>query len=93
MHSALRAILRLAPIALVGCTEPAPKAVAGSMKFRVGATAPVTPAPPGSPAPGPSLAVVAGDEFIVSPRQAKITFTSVNFKDAAGVSLALASRN
>lgn len=89
MHSALRAVLRLAPIALVGgCTEPAAKTVAGSMKFRVGATAPITPVPAASPSSGPALAVVAGDEFIVSPRQAKVTFKSVNFKDAAGVSLA-----
>lgn len=89
MHTALRAIVLLVPIAFVaGCTEPTAKTVAGSMKFRVGATAPVTPAPAGSATSGPALAVAAGDEYIVSPRQAKITFTSVNFKDASGVSLA-----
>jgi len=69
----------------VGCSEPNAK-VSGSMHFVVGGTpGSVVPAPPSSPSGGrPFAALVAGTEYIVSPRKAKITFTSVQFTTATG---------
>ncbi len=55
--------------------------VAGSMHFVLGGTAPI----PSSVArrTGPS-ALTPGDEYVVSPRKAKITFASVAFRKADG---------
>lgn len=84
--------LMLFTLAAIGCTEPKGSArVAGSMKFILGGTSgtPV-PAPPNGEAAAPraSFALTAGTEYIVSPRKAKLTFTSVAFKDATGATLA-----
>jgi hypothetical protein len=84
MRTMTRAML-LALLAGAGCTEPDAKRVQGSMKFVVGGTAPVAPVP--ASGGRSTTAVTADEEYIVSPRQAKITFTSVNFKDATGSSL------
>ena len=84
----LRMIAALAlPACLVlSCSEPHAK-VAGSMHFILGGTpATVVPAPALSPSGGKGAlaALVAGVEYIVSPRKAKITFTSVQFTTATG---------
>jgi hypothetical protein len=77
-------MLALSVAIVAGCTEPG-KTVAGSVKFVQGGTNPASPAPPMNA--GATMAIAAGEDYIVSPRRAKVTFTSVNFKDASGASL------
>lgn len=73
--------LILSACVLAACTEPHVK-VTGSMRFMLGGTSgtvlPV--AGLGPQGGGKALAaLLAGDEYIVSPRKAKVTFTSVVF--------------
>jgi hypothetical protein len=79
----------LTACALSACTEPK-KSVPGSMRFVLGGTsgAVVPSAGLSRQAALRSLApLIAGDEYIVSPRKAKITFTSVVFVSADGLDL------
>ena len=82
--AARRIPLALCAAMAIGCTEPGTRSVAGSMKFVQGGTNPASPAPA---LVGVAASIAANEEYIVSPRRAKINFTSVNFKDAAGTSL------
>lgn len=66
---------------LAGCKAGEPRArVSGKMRFVLGGTSGVATALRESARPTAPL--VAGDEYIVSPRKAKITFTSVVFRGA-----------
>src|SRR4051812_14323847 len=81
---ASRAML-LALLALSACSKDAPRPrVAGTMRFRLGANNSAS-APINASIQPASL--VAQSEYLVSPRKAKITFTSVVFRDAAGATL------
>lgn len=67
-------------IALVGCGDDGMTGVAGSMRFVLGGTAQIQPvARRARPTP-----LAAGDQYIVSPRKAKIRFASVAFRQADG---------
>jgi hypothetical protein len=80
----LVAALTLPACLLSSCSEPHAK-VAGSMRFILGGTS--GSAAPGAIRAGTNRAVAAllpGTEYIVSPRKAKITFTSVNFTTVTG---------
>src|SRR5205085_605470 len=78
--------LALSACLIASCSEPKAR-VTGSMRFILGGTS-------GSVVPGPAMrsagsgpalaALVPNDEYIVSPRKAKITFTSVQFTTATG---------
>jgi len=72
---------------LGSCSDSGPKVVAGTMKFRLGASAATGPAPASLTGTGGPVSLVANDEYIVSPRQAKLHFTSVVFKDATGLTI------
>ena len=81
-----RAMLLFAACALAACSSntPRPK-VSGKMRFVLGGTS-------GSfvalrSASVESAKLVAGTDYIVSPRKAKITFTSVLFREATGMTL------
>lgn len=82
--AARRISVALCAAMAIGCTEPH-KTVAGSMKFVQGATNPALTGP--AIGGGANTAIVANEDYIVSPRRAKITFTSVNFYDATDESL------
>jgi len=71
----------VAACALAGCTEPHPK-VGGTMRFVLGGTSGST-APTLAGASVQTSHLVAGHEYLVSPRQARITFTSVVFSNAS----------
>jgi hypothetical protein len=81
-----RAVLLLAVCALAACssTEPRPR-VAGTMRFRLGGTSGAA-AILGN-ASIQSAPLVVGTDYITSPNKAKITFTSVLFRDAKGETL------
>ena len=71
---------------LASCEQPKP-VVSGSMRFVLGGTSGSTspsPAMAGTSKGGALAALVAGDEYIVSPRKAKVTFTSVVFESSSG---------
>jgi hypothetical protein len=79
--------LLLSGFILLACTEPAPR-VPGTMRFVLGGTsgtagAAVAAASVGH-APLQTAALVAGVEYLVSPKRARITFTQVIFRDASG---------
>ena len=80
----MRAIERMALallVVLTGCSDDAQGGdiVAGSMRFVLGGTSTTTAVAIAGPA-----TLVANDEYIVSPQKAKITFTSVEFRDQGG---------
>lgn len=89
-----RALLLLSAFAAAACggtdarpTTPHP-AVAGRMRFLVGATSESGTAIMYLSEPvAPTANMLAGTEYITSPRKAKITFTSVIFRDLAGAIL------
>ncbi len=71
-----------------------PKTVTGTMSFVLGGTAPVSGAARtnvGLRASSAQPPLVAGREYIVSPRKAKINFTSVTFRGATGETLGTSS--
>ena len=84
------AALVLPTYLLAGCTEPKAK-VSGTMKFRLGGTSgtvvPVAEYGPHAGAATQAAPLTAGEEYIVSPRKAKVTFTSVVFQNARGEDL------
>jgi hypothetical protein len=92
-RSTALAVLLLPMLTMAGCSDPKPR-VHGSMKFVLGGTSGVftalreTPSA-ASPSVGssPTSSLVAGLQYIVSPRKAKVTFASVVFVDGAGLSL------
>ncbi len=97
MKRATDLVVLLLPVLMMGgCSEPEPR-VRGSMKFVLGGTSGVAAALLGTPSAtslssrsagsAQPASLVAGDEYIVSPRKAKLTFASVAFLDGAGVSL------
>src|SRR3954471_13027323 len=82
-------VVTLGALVLLGsCSDSGDhKVVAGTMKFRLGASAATGPGPANLSATGGSASLVANDEYIVSPRQAKLHFTNVVFVDATGFEL------
>src|SRR4051812_44123637 len=82
----LYAFASLSACTLMACTDPNKK-VSGSMHFILGGTS-------GAVVPGAELAqgaaagqaapLTAGTEYIVSPRKAKITFMSIQFRTTTG---------
>lgn len=81
-----RVLATLLACVLAGCTEPHIK-VTGSMRFMLGGTSGTIVPAAGleqQSAARASAALIAGDEYIVSPRKAKVTFTSVVFEGPSG---------
>ena len=81
-----RVPLLLSAITMISCTEPAQR-VPGTMRFVLGGTsgaaASIAQSATGQ-ASRQSASLVAGAAYIVSPKRARITFTSVIFRDATG---------
>jgi hypothetical protein len=94
----LGSVLFLSTAAACGDATGPHGSVAGTMHFVLGGTPGASSSSVASldgqaRASAQSAALLAGDEYIVSPRKAKITFTSVVFKGADGATLGTSTLN